>query len=64
MSKSGVRSNATFEPSAYLKSIAEMFAMLDPTQQRELAEKMSNLPRHIHQLASSGQIAAPVELRR
>lgn len=55
--QSGIRSNATFEPSAYRKSIAEMFGTLDPAQQRELVERFAVLPRHIHSLATSGLIA-------
>lgn len=59
MSLSTVRSDATFSPSAYRKSIADMFGVLDARQQRELVEKFAVLPRHIHQLASNGLIAAP-----
>lgn len=56
-----VRSDATFSPAAYRKSIAEMFGVLDASQQRELVERLALLPRHIHQLASSGQIAVPLK---
>lgn len=59
-----VRSDATFSPSDYRKSISEMFGMFDPGAQRELAEKFAVLPRYIHQLASNGQIAAPISRRR
>ena len=59
MPASSVRSDATFEPSAYLKSIADLFGVLDARQQRDLADKVALLPRHIHQLASNGLIAVP-----
>ncbi|HOY76280.1 MAG TPA: hypothetical protein PLN33_00655 [Hyphomonadaceae bacterium] len=61
MSTHSVRSDATFSPSIYRKSIADMFGVLDARQQRELVESLALLPRHIHQLASSGQIAVPVK---
>jgi hypothetical protein len=56
-----VRSNATFQPSAYRKSIAELFGVLDARQQRDLAERVGLLPRHIHSLATSGLIALPIQ---
>jgi hypothetical protein len=59
-----VRSDATFEPSAYLKSIADLFGVLDARQQRDLAERVALLPRHIHQLASDGLIAVPIRKSR
>lgn len=61
MSIRSVRSDATFSPSTYRQSIAEMFGVLDARQQRELVESLALLPRHIHRLASSGQIAVPVK---
>jgi hypothetical protein len=61
MSTHSVRSDATFSPSTYRKSIADMFGVLDARQQRELVESLALLPRHIHRLASSGQIAVPVK---
>ena len=59
-----VRSDATFEPSAYLKSIADLFGVLDARQQRDLADRVALLPRHIHQLASDGLIAVPIRKSR
>ncbi|HOZ26424.1 MAG TPA: hypothetical protein PLH23_01405 [Hyphomonadaceae bacterium] len=41
-----------------------MFGVLDASQQRDLVDKFALLPRHIHQLASSGLIAVPVRQRR
>lgn len=64
MSNRSVRSDATFSPSDYRRSIAEMFGVLDARQQRDLVDKFALLPRHIHNLASSGLIAAPVSQRR
>lgn len=61
MSTHSVRTDATFSPSDYRRSIAEMFGVLDATQQRDLIEKLALLPRHIHKLASSGQIAVPTK---
>ena len=60
MSSLTVRSDATFQPSAYRRSIAELFGVLDARQQRDLVERVALLPRHIHSLASSGLIAVPV----
>ena len=57
MSTHSVRNDATFSPSTYRKSIAEMFGVLDASQQRELVDKLALLPRHVHRLAASGQIA-------
>lgn len=53
-------STPSFEPAAYRKSIADMFGMLPREQQREFAERLSILPRHIHALASNGLIADPI----
>jgi hypothetical protein len=64
MSTPSVRSDATFSPSAYRQSIAEMFGGLDLRQQRALIEGIALLPRHVHKLASSGLIAAPVNQSR
>lgn len=61
MSAHSVRTDATFSPSTYRKSIADMFGVLDPRQQRELVESLALLPRHIHRLAASGQIAVSVK---
>ncbi|MFT3725570.1 MAG: hypothetical protein QM773_18530 [Hyphomonadaceae bacterium] len=54
-----VKPNATFSPHEYRRSIAELFGVLDAPQQRDLADKVALLPRHIHRLASNGLIAAP-----
>ncbi len=59
MRASSVRSDATFDPSTYLRSIADMFGVLDARQQRDLADRVALLPRHIHQLATDGLIAVP-----
>jgi hypothetical protein len=64
MSNPTVRSDATFEPSQYRRSIAELFGVLDARQQRDLVERIALLPRHIHNLASNGLIAAPVRVTR
>ena len=55
-----VRPDATFEPSTYRRSIADLFGVLDAGKQRDLAERVALLPRHIHKLASEGLIAIPV----
>lgn len=60
MSNRTVRSDASFSPSAYRNSIAEMFGLLDRDQQRDLADRIAVLPRHIHQMASNGLIVVPV----
>lgn len=64
MSNRTVRSDASFSPSAYRKSIAEMFDLLDRDQQRDLVDRIAVLPRHIHQMASNGLIAVPVRASR
>ncbi len=64
MSTRSVQSNATFSPSDYRRSIAEMFGVLDALQQREHVDKFALLPRHIHKLASSGLIAVPIAKSR
>lgn len=61
MTSRTVRPDATFSPSAYRKSIAEMFGLLDRDQQRALVDRMTVLPRHIHQLADKGLIALQVD---
>lgn len=61
MTSRTVRPDATFSPSAYRKSIAEMFGLLDRDQQRDLVDRMTVLPRHIHQLADKGLIALQVD---
>lgn len=53
-----IRSDARFEPSAYRKAIADMFGALDLPAQRDLVERIAILPRHIHSMAVTGQIAA------
>lgn len=45
-----------FDLAAYRQSISEMFGMLPREQQREVAEQLAILPRHIHALAASGKI--------
>lgn len=57
MSSLKSRPAGAFEPAAYRKAIAEMFATLDPRAQRELIERIAILPRHIHSLATKGEIA-------
>lgn len=57
MSSRKSRPSADFEPTAYRKSIAEVFGALDPQAQRDLAERIAVLPRHIHDLAQKGLIA-------
>lgn len=52
-----IRTTATFSPAAYRKAIADMFAALDLRAQRDLVERMAILPRHIHALATRGEIA-------
>jgi len=61
MSAHTIRSDATFEPSTYRRSIADLFGVLDARQQRDLIDKVALLPRHIHRLAVSGLIAVPLE---
>lgn len=56
MSSSKTRASSAFEPAAYRKSIAEMFATLDLTAQRDLAERFAVVPRHIHAMAQKGLI--------
>lgn len=57
MSSRKARAESAFEPAAYRKSIAEMFGSLDPAAQRDLAERIAVLPRHIHAMAQKGLIA-------
>jgi hypothetical protein len=57
MSTITVKSSASFEPGAYRKSIADMFGVLAPDQQREFVDRLAVLPVHIHRLASDGMIA-------
>lgn len=64
MSNRTVRSDANFSPSAYRKSIADMFGLLDRDQQRDLVDRIAVLPRHIHQMASNGLIAVPARAGR
>jgi hypothetical protein len=49
--------NSAFEPAAYRKSIAELFGSLDVAAQRDLADRIAVLPRHIHAMAQKGLIA-------
>lgn len=51
------KTDANFSPIAYRKAIADMFGALDASAQRDLVERIAILPRHIHSLATSGQIA-------
>ena len=51
------KTDATFSPAAYRKSIADMFSALDLTSQRELVDRIAILPRHIHSMATKGEIA-------
>lgn len=56
--KSGaIQKSASFEPSEYRRSIADMFGVLDAAAQRELIDRLALVPRHIHELASKGLIA-------
>lgn len=52
-----IRPNASFQPAAYRRCIAEMFGTLPPDAQRDLVEKLGVLPRHIHALAQQGLIS-------
>ena len=61
MSNPTVRSDATFQPSAYRRSITELFGVLDANQQRDVIDRIALLPRHIHSLASNGLIAASIQ---
>lgn len=58
MSTRTIRSDATFSPATYRRSLAELFSALGQREQLELAERVAILPRHIHKLASDGLIAA------
>lgn len=51
------KTDATFSAVAYRKSIADMFATLDIPAQRDLVERIAILPRHIHAMATKGEIA-------
>lgn len=51
------KTKATFSPAAYRKSIADMFGALDRSAQRDLVDSIAILPRHIHAMASKGEIA-------
>jgi len=51
------KTDATFSPAAYRKSIADMFGALDLKAQRDLIDRIAILPRHIHAMASKGEIA-------
>ena len=64
MSAHSIRPNATFEPASYRKSIADLFGVLDVREQRDLAERIALLPRHIHSLASDGLIAVGRDFAR
>lgn len=54
---SSIRNDDAFSPTAYRKAIADMFGALDQSAQRDFAERIAILPRHIHSLATKGQIA-------
>lgn len=62
MPSSKPRVESAFEPVAYRKAVAEMFGALDLSAQRDLVDRISILPRHIHAMASKGEI--PVVLPR
>jgi hypothetical protein len=53
------RTDATFSPAAYCipQGDLDMFGAPDQAAQRDLAEGIAVLPRHIHSLATKGQIA-------
>jgi hypothetical protein len=51
-----VGSEGAFEPVAYRKAIADMFGALDHSAQRDLVDRIAILPRHIHAMASRGEI--------
>lgn len=57
MSSPKSRATSAFEPAAYRKAIAEMFGTLDANAQRDLIERIAILPRHIHAMATKGEIA-------
>jgi len=57
MSSAKKRADAAFEPLAYRQSIVEMFGALDQQAQRDLAERIAVVPRHIHAMAQKGLIA-------
>jgi hypothetical protein len=57
MPSSKKRAESAFEPAAYRRTIAEMFSTLDPAGQRDLADRIAVLPRHIHAMAQQGLIA-------
>ena len=57
MRRTTVSPGAFFEPSAYRRSIAEMFGLLSRDQQREMAARLAIVPVHIHRLANDGLIA-------
>lgn len=54
---SSTRTDASLSPAANRKALADMFGALDQSAQRDLAERIAVLPRHIHSLATKGQIA-------
>jgi hypothetical protein len=64
MSSPTARTNGAFEPAAYRKAIADMFASLDVAAQRELVERIAILPRHIHAMAMKGEIAIDLPVVR
>lgn len=51
------KTDSNFSPIAYRKAIADMFGALDASAQRDLVERIAILPRHIHAMASKGEIA-------
>jgi hypothetical protein len=56
-----VQAKAWFEPSAYRSFVADAFSGLDREAQREFADRLQMLPRHIHSLALQGLIADGVK---
>lgn len=64
MSSPKARANGAFEPAAYRKAIADMFGSLDANAQRELVDRIAILPRHIHAMATKGEIAIDLPVVR
>jgi hypothetical protein len=52
------RAESALEPAACRKSIAKTVGSVDREAQRDLAERIAILPRHIHAMAQKGMIAA------
>jgi len=56
-----IQDKAWFEPAAYRNFVADAYTGLDREAQREMAERLNVLPRHIHSLAVQGLIADGVK---